>query len=710
MQGVDGVVEGTIVSSTHNAEPDTTSCAIEESILTENLASIKVGDVYADRDDSSSNLPPHGHEDNADGGYIPAATMSEAQVENAKSFPIPGTGDAKKYIEVLDTEDGYEVRAFPLTADQLLGQNAGDTDIEGKTLQGTANRVTVSHAAGSITLSTPQDQHTSASPTYAGLTLSGLTGILEGKGASALAAVAATAALQVLTRNAGNTAYEFADPQAVAFTIAGQSGETVLNLVYGNVVYCSTVDGKWRNAQSDGTEQEADAWGVAATNPSIGPGESGTILLFGPFTSWAYSFTPGSILYVPDAPGAPTQTPPTIPIIIGHAITATQIFFAPVPQECTQADNHLVAFTPTNYAPSAPASARDEERVAAHLKGIDTALGSVGGGVLGCAPDYTPPAIKYKDADEIYVPKGRYYKAGHRIDGQYQDTANMDSYWDVASAFAVDVDDPVNLLGGDVVSSWYSVFLIGAFTVQVLPYIRARLVALDGAKTKINPGNHDDGTTQNDNFVTANELFNGYRLILLCDTVYHGTVYEISDSVNGTPDEIRTAGDKTGEIVAKDWLQMIPPSGTACLYLGTIRFDASGNILQFWKQNWRTIYAAYIQVNANASTSEGNTEIAPAVPPVAKAVNGYFAATTTGISVKGIIIRTYTGSSGANQIVAHRWSNETSALTNVSFNERFSGLPITAVSIIRNKSTYLDSSYTEQPMSGGSFNITGFEE
>lgn len=43
------------------------------------------------------------------------------------------------------------------------------------TLTGTANRVTVTNGSGSITLSAPQDIHTGASPTFAGLTISGVT-------------------------------------------------------------------------------------------------------------------------------------------------------------------------------------------------------------------------------------------------------------------------------------------------------------------------------------------------------------------------------------------------------------------------------------------------------------------------------------------------------------------------------------------------------
>jgi hypothetical protein len=43
------------------------------------------------------------------------------------------------------------------------------------TLTGTVNRITVTNGLGTITLTTPQDIHTAASPTFSGLTLSGLT-------------------------------------------------------------------------------------------------------------------------------------------------------------------------------------------------------------------------------------------------------------------------------------------------------------------------------------------------------------------------------------------------------------------------------------------------------------------------------------------------------------------------------------------------------
>jgi hypothetical protein len=61
------------------------------------------------------------------------------------------------------------------TANQVVGVNAAGNALENKSILGTSNQVTVSHAANSITLSLPQSIHSGASPTFTGMTLSGLT-------------------------------------------------------------------------------------------------------------------------------------------------------------------------------------------------------------------------------------------------------------------------------------------------------------------------------------------------------------------------------------------------------------------------------------------------------------------------------------------------------------------------------------------------------
>jgi len=61
------------------------------------------------------------------------------------------------------------------TSGQLLAVNSAGAANEYRSLLGTANQITVVSATGSITLSAPQNIHTAASPTFTGMTMSGLT-------------------------------------------------------------------------------------------------------------------------------------------------------------------------------------------------------------------------------------------------------------------------------------------------------------------------------------------------------------------------------------------------------------------------------------------------------------------------------------------------------------------------------------------------------
>ncbi len=81
--------------------------------------------------------------------------------------------------------------AAPLNGQLLIG-STGTSPTLG-TLTGTANQVNVNNGAGSITLSTPQDLATSSSPTFTGVTLTGVTAnkVLTTNGSSALAPLAA---------------------------------------------------------------------------------------------------------------------------------------------------------------------------------------------------------------------------------------------------------------------------------------------------------------------------------------------------------------------------------------------------------------------------------------------------------------------------------------------------------------------------------------
>lgn len=263
------------------------------------------------------------------------------------------------------------------------------------------------------------------------------------------------------------------------------------------------------------------------------------------------------------------------------------------------------------------------------ISGINAGSSEGGGGV---SPDYIPPSIKYKDADEIYVQKGRYNKAGYRFEGQYQDLANITDYWDVETMFTIAVDNTYSAgtlsgtLGGLVNSSWYSVFMVASDEIVVLPFIRVDAIAYSAPSTTINPASHADGTTAENGWVTSNDIFNNYRLLLINDDpTESGNVYTIADCATGTPDTIVIAGDITADVAATEWLQMIPQAATPCLYLGFIGIDASGNLLRFNKPApWLTTFEGYISINLNKALSgdASNTDIGIGAPPVAKRVGG----------------------------------------------------------------------------------------
>lgn len=102
--------------------------------------------------------------------------------------PLAGGGDlsANRTLSITGLS-GFGV------SNQIPGVNSGATAWEYKTFAGTANQVVVTHGTGAVTFSTPQNIHAAATPTFAGLTLSGLTAsrLVVTNGSSVLAVNAA---------------------------------------------------------------------------------------------------------------------------------------------------------------------------------------------------------------------------------------------------------------------------------------------------------------------------------------------------------------------------------------------------------------------------------------------------------------------------------------------------------------------------------------
>lgn len=102
-------------------------------------------------------------------GNLSWQTLSSGSVTSVNTTsPLSSSGGATPTIS-LGGLSGFG------SANQILGMNNSATGYEYKTINGTANQVNVSTTVGSITLSTPQNIDTSASPTFSSLTLSGMS-------------------------------------------------------------------------------------------------------------------------------------------------------------------------------------------------------------------------------------------------------------------------------------------------------------------------------------------------------------------------------------------------------------------------------------------------------------------------------------------------------------------------------------------------------
>ena len=134
------------------------------------------------------------------------------------------------------------------TANQILGINNAGNAYEYKTVEGTSNQVNVAlSTANKITLSTPQDIHTGASPTFAGLTIGSLAGIMK-SAAGVQSALALGAANTKLFVDAAGTAPEFASGYKIGTitrdtaAIAGDVAYTGIGFKPSNVLFLAIVD------------------------------------------------------------------------------------------------------------------------------------------------------------------------------------------------------------------------------------------------------------------------------------------------------------------------------------------------------------------------------------------------------------------------------------------------------------------------------------
>lgn len=154
--------------------------------------------------------------DNGDNSYTLSA-VGPTRAVNTTS-PLIGGGD-------LSADRTLSIAGLSAlgTANQIPGTNSGATGWEYKTVNGTSNQITVTHAANAITLSTPQNIHTAASPTFAGITLTSFGTITN----AATAGTPSTAT----TINTGDPSTVGLKLVSKRYTPSGSNPDTVSGLI-----------------------------------------------------------------------------------------------------------------------------------------------------------------------------------------------------------------------------------------------------------------------------------------------------------------------------------------------------------------------------------------------------------------------------------------------------------------------------------------------
>lgn len=174
---------------------------------------------------------------------------------------------------------------------QVMGVKGATFALEYKTINGITNQINIAHAANNITISTPQDIHIEASPTFNGLNIKDLANgakiSLEGAFNPGDGQISVIDFLETGTTEVG---FRFVhDPDANNFRLQYSNDDNWTDIItFGR----GTAEG---NIGMGTTNQFGDGNGVvsianAATNPSTNP-------------------TNASILYSADRSGAGTATP-----------------------------------------------------------------------------------------------------------------------------------------------------------------------------------------------------------------------------------------------------------------------------------------------------------------------------------------------------------------------------------------------------------------
>lgn len=146
----------------------------------------------------------------------------------------------------------------------LIGNSTGNT-LTKATLTGTSNQITVTNGGGSITLSTPQNIHTAATPTFSSLTLSAISNQL-------VLGTTRTATITAPTPATSSRTYTFPDMTADYSVVATEGAQTIngAKTFSGNILGSSNVTAGTSNVKTRLTLVDASsASTTVGSNPII---------------------------------------------------------------------------------------------------------------------------------------------------------------------------------------------------------------------------------------------------------------------------------------------------------------------------------------------------------------------------------------------------------------------------------------------------------
>lgn len=238
------------------------------------------------------------------------------------------------------------------TANQLLGMNSGATAPEYKTINGTTNQVTVTHGTNSITFSLPQDIHTGATPTFAGLTVTGTFNLNTG--------TLATNQTTVNIVNTTATTVNFAGA-ATTVSVGASTGNTTVNnnlIVSGNL----TVNGTTTTVNSTTISIDDPIFTLGGdTAPSTDDGKdrgiefrwhNGTSAKLGFF---GFDDSTGKFTFIPDASNTSeifSGTKGTLDVGAVETSTLTVGGLEIDPDATTPTSGQVLAYNGTKYVPT----------------------------------------------------------------------------------------------------------------------------------------------------------------------------------------------------------------------------------------------------------------------------------------------------------------------------------------------------------------------